>query len=91
MPTYDRIEAHERWDVVNYVRGLQGKLGRAVDTTAAGKPGETGRTVPGFTESAPTRPSPYWSPRSSGAAELHRGGGDTARAAAASATPGGRP
>ena len=23
MPTYNRIEEMERWDVVNYVRGLQ--------------------------------------------------------------------
>ena len=30
MPPYNRIEEMERWDVVNYVRGLQGKLGHAV-------------------------------------------------------------
>jgi mono/diheme cytochrome c family protein len=57
MPTYNRIEEMDRWDVVNYLRGLQGRF--AVDTTAAGQPGETGRTVPGYTLTAPTRPAPY--------------------------------
>ena len=33
MPTYNRIEERERWDVVNYVRGLQGRY--TVDTTMA--------------------------------------------------------
>ena len=26
MPPYNRIEEMDRWDVVNYVRALQGKL-----------------------------------------------------------------
>jgi mono/diheme cytochrome c family protein len=26
MPTYNRIEERDRWDVVNYVRALQGKV-----------------------------------------------------------------
>jgi len=56
MPSYNRIEESDRWDVVNYVRGLQGKLGRAVPTGALGAPGETGETLPGATRTAPTVP-----------------------------------
>jgi len=58
MPTYNRIEEFDRWDVVNYVRGLQGKY--AVATGPVGLPGETGDKVPGFSQSGPTRPSPYY-------------------------------
>ncbi|HVP71169.1 MAG TPA: hypothetical protein VMS45_07570, partial [Gemmatimonadaceae bacterium] len=60
MPNYDRIESSDRWDVVLYERALQGKLpGVVADTTPAGFPGQNGRTVPGFTRTAPTRPAPY--------------------------------
>lgn len=60
MPTYDRIEAIDRWDVVNYVRALQGLIpGVVADTSPAGYPGENGRTVPGPTRTSPTRPAPY--------------------------------
>lgn len=60
MPTYDRIEDMDRWDVVNYVRSLQGKIpGVTADTTPAGFPGENGRSVPGYTRTGPTRPAPY--------------------------------
>ena len=59
MPPYNRIEEPDRWDVVNYVRSLQGKLGAAPDT-AHGRPGETGSLVPGVSVSAPTRPAPYY-------------------------------
>jgi len=60
MPTYDRIEDMDRWDVVNYVRALEGKLpGVVADTTPIGYPGENGKTVPGPTRTAPTRPAPY--------------------------------
>jgi mono/diheme cytochrome c family protein len=59
MPTYDRIEDEERWDVVNYIRSLQGKFGTPADTSPAGYPGQNGRMVPGFTRTAPTRPVPY--------------------------------
>ena len=59
MPTYNRIEEPDRWDIVNYVRSLQGKLGAAPDTTH-GRPGETGQTLPGPSISAPTRPAPYF-------------------------------
>jgi len=58
MPTYNRIEEYDRWDIVNYVRGLQGRY--AVVTGPVGLPGETGDKVPGFSQSGPTRPSPYY-------------------------------
>ena len=58
MPTYNRIEEFDRWDVVNYVRGLQGRY--AVAIGPVGLPGETGDKVPGFSQSGPTRPSPYY-------------------------------
>ncbi len=59
MPTYNRIEESDRWDVVNYVRGLQGKLGHAVLTGPLGAPGETGAKLPGATLTGPTQPSRY--------------------------------
>ena len=59
MPPYNRIEEMDRWDVVNYVRGLQGVLPAPVDTGALALPGVGGRAVPGYTELAPTRVSPY--------------------------------
>jgi len=58
MPTYDRIEEMDRWDVVNYIRGLQGKY--KVATGPVGLPGETGDKVPGPSQMGPTRPSPYY-------------------------------
>jgi hypothetical protein len=60
MPTYDRIEDADRWDVVNYVRALQGSIpGVKADTSPAGYPGENGQMVPGPTRTAPTRAAPY--------------------------------
>jgi mono/diheme cytochrome c family protein len=58
MPSYDRIEELDRWDVVNYIRGLQGRYQVAVGP--AGLPGETGDKVPGYSQMGPTRPSPYY-------------------------------
>ena len=60
MPNYNRIEEMDRWDVVNYVRGLQGRLGAPVDTTIFANPGEGGPKVPGVTRTAPTRPVPFY-------------------------------
>lgn len=60
MPPYNRIEEMDRWDVVNYVRGLQGKLGQPVVTGPVGLPGETGDKLPGFTHAGPTVPSKYF-------------------------------
>ncbi len=63
MPSANRIEEMDRWDVVNYVRALQGALpGIVADTTAAGLPGETGDKLPGATRLGPTRPSVYAHP-----------------------------
>ncbi len=60
MPSYNRIEEMDRWDVVNYVRGLQGRIeGVVADTTPAGLPGETGDKLPGFTRIGPNRSAPY--------------------------------
>jgi mono/diheme cytochrome c family protein len=58
MPSYNRIEELDRWDVVNYVRGLQGKY--TVAAAPVGLPGETGDKVPGYSQMGPTRPSPYY-------------------------------
>ena len=62
MPTYNRIEEMDRWDIVNYLRSIQGKLTIAADTSH-GLPGETGTLVPGASTMGPTRPSPYYNPR----------------------------
>jgi mono/diheme cytochrome c family protein len=61
MPSYNRIEESDRWDIVNYVRTLQGKGTIAADTSH-GRPGETGATVPGASTMGPTRPSPFHRP-----------------------------
>ena len=58
MPSYNRIEEMDRWDVVNYIRGLQGKY--QVATGPVGLPGETGDKLPGYSQTGPTRPSPYY-------------------------------
>jgi hypothetical protein len=60
MPNYVRIEDDDRWDVVNYVRSLQGSIaGVVADTSPAGYPGENGQMVPGHTRTSPTRSAPY--------------------------------
>jgi len=64
MPSYNRIEERDRWDVVNYIRALQGALpGIVADTTPRGLPGETGDKLPGPTRIGPNRPSVYAHPR----------------------------
>lgn len=63
MPSYNRLEDEERWDIVNYLRSLQGKNSIPADTTH-GLPGQTGPLVPGPSISAPTRPSPFVKPGS---------------------------
>ncbi len=62
MPSYNRIEESDRWHVVNYVRGLQGKLGREVEKGPLGFPGQTGTALPGYTTLGPTRSVPYYKP-----------------------------
>ncbi|HKO16061.1 MAG TPA: cytochrome c [Gemmatimonadaceae bacterium] len=82
MPTYNRIEESERWDVVNYIRELQGRAG-AIDTTH-GRPGENGATVPGPSLTAPTRPAPYYHyvyPQAGASPVAPRAAADTTRKA----------
>jgi len=81
MPPYNRIEDADRWDVVNYVRGLQGAGGRSVAVGPLAAPGVTGDKLPGPSRMGPTRPAPFTSPR--GAA---RAGADTAAADTSSRT-----
>jgi hypothetical protein len=60
MPTYNRIEEMDRWDVVNYVKALQGRGATVTpaDTGALAAPGVTGEAVPGSTRLGPTRGVP---------------------------------
>src|SRR5687767_10549700 len=58
MPTYNRIEHMDRWDVVNYLRALQG--GGSVAVGPLAPPGVTGDKVPGPTRRGPTRPAAYF-------------------------------
>ena len=89
MPTYNRIEHMDRWDVVNYIRGLQGRLGQPVATGPVGTPGQTGDRVPGPTLMGPTRPVPHWQgqPGTPGASDSVA----AAPAAGGSATPPAQP
>ncbi len=59
MPSYSRIEESDRWDVVNYVRGLQGTTDIKPIIGAPGMPGQNGTTVPRSTATAPGKPSPF--------------------------------
>ncbi|MFN2398915.1 MAG: cytochrome c [Gemmatimonadaceae bacterium] len=70
MPTYGRIEEMDRWDVVNYMRALQGRAGVPADTSPAGIAGQNGNTVPGASRTAPTVPVPYFKPGTTGRAEM---------------------
>lgn len=85
MPTYNRIPDMERWDVVNYVRGLQGR--HQVVTAPAGVPGETGATLPSASDMAPTRPAPYYNSRIGSQAGIPLGRTGVVAAPAAPATP----
>jgi mono/diheme cytochrome c family protein len=80
MPPYNRIEEKDRWDVVNYVRGLQGKLPAPVATGPLAVPGFTGPALPGATTLGPTRPVPHT------AAEMPGGSGAPVAPAAADTT-----
>jgi mono/diheme cytochrome c family protein len=62
MPTYNRIEEADRWDVVNYLRALQGVNGQKADIGPLAAPGVTGDKLPGVTLTAPTRPAPFMAP-----------------------------
>ncbi len=64
MPPQNRIPEEMRWDVVNYLRGLQGRY--AVQTGPVGFPGQTGTALPGFSKMGPTVPSAYARPSTTG-------------------------
>lgn len=64
MQPYNRIPEMDRWDVVNYIRGLQGRY--PVEKTAAGFPGQTGTALPGHSLVGPTMPSAYAKPTVTG-------------------------
>ncbi len=68
MPSYNRIEEPDRWDVVNYLRSLQGKIPIAADTSHC-RAGETGACVPGASRFGPTRPAPFYHAPSTTASE----------------------
>jgi mono/diheme cytochrome c family protein len=88
MPPYNRIEEMDRWDVVNYVRALQGVNGKTVAVGALAPPGVTGDKVPGPTRMGPNVAAPFFNPRSllSGAQQAIAGAGG--QAAPAQAVPG---
>jgi mono/diheme cytochrome c family protein len=67
MPSYNRIEESDRWDVVNYVRALQGLVtGVQAPAGPMAMPGVTGRAVPGPTALGPNRWVPHVSARAAG-------------------------
>ncbi len=81
MPPYNRIEEMDRWDVVNYLRALQGVGGKAVPVGPLAAPGVTGDKVPGPTRMGPNEPAPFFKPHA-GAAASENGPGipaDTTR------------
>jgi mono/diheme cytochrome c family protein len=67
MPSYNRIEELDRWDVVNYLRALQGTVPNEVGVGPTGVPGQTGAALPAASATAPTRPAPFFNPRQAAA------------------------
>jgi mono/diheme cytochrome c family protein len=63
MASFNRIPERERWDVVNYVRGLQGRYG--VRTGAYTYPGSAS-AFSGVSAVAPTMPSMHVRPSTAG-------------------------
>lgn len=59
MPKYTRIEEADRWDVVNYVRALQGQTSIPPVIGPLGMPGQNGATVPRASATAPGKGSPF--------------------------------
>lgn len=64
MPPQNRIPEEMRWDVVNYLRGLQGQ--HQVATGPVGFPGQTGTALPGHSMVGPTVPSAFAKPSTLG-------------------------
>lgn len=61
MPPYNRIEEPDRWDLINYLRALQSGS-TTLPANVLGLPGETGRLLPGASQTGPTRPAPFFRP-----------------------------
>lgn len=74
MPSYNRIEEMDRWDVVNYVRALQGNSGGSLATGSLAQPGVTGRWVPGYTQTAPQKEAPFVAPSQGSAKDWYKPG-----------------
>ncbi len=56
MPSYNRIPEMDRWDVVNYIRALQGKAANVTfQVGPLAPPGVTGAMLPGATRLGPSR------------------------------------
>lgn len=64
MPSFNRIPEAVRWDIVNYLRGLQGRY--PVKTGPVGFPGQTGATLLGASNVGPTVPATYNKPSTAG-------------------------
>jgi mono/diheme cytochrome c family protein len=78
MPPQNRIPEEQRWDIVNYLRGLQGRY--PVVTGPVGFPGQTGTSLPGKSATGPTVPSVFHKPSTAGItprAERAAGAGTT--------------
>ena len=74
MPPYNRIEERDRWDVVNYLRALQGRVtGVPFERGPLARPGVNGDKVPGPSTLGPNRAIPY---RPTAAEGTTRPGGD---------------
>jgi mono/diheme cytochrome c family protein len=82
MPSYNRIEEMDRWDVVNYLRALQGQNGKTVPVGPLAAPGVTGDKVPGPTRLGPNMPAPFFKPHRNGGAAVQPGAGPADTAAA---------
>jgi len=61
MPSYNRIEERDRWDLINYLRAIQSQ-GAGAQGAAPGRPGQTGSFLPGASVTAPTVPPPAVKP-----------------------------
>ena len=89
MPPYNRIEEKDRWDVVNYVRALQGGAGAGVATGQIAAPGVTGTALPGATTLGPTRPVPHTAAQMQTIDGARNAAPDTTRTTAPDSTPAG--
>jgi mono/diheme cytochrome c family protein len=73
MPSYNRIEERDRWDLINYLRALQGRVtGVPFERGPVALPGVTGDKVPGASTMGPARAIPH----RPAAADSARQGGD---------------